>query len=166
MVTDKRTLFLQKWYFPHTQICFCTCIINILYLLLTSFTSTPVFALLKYPNIRQTGKYTAVCSCMSGPTAFYWWWHSSQARFSVSNPHIWPWWGLPTSQGSPLPPSLTVAWKNNCTWKTIKTILPEFLTMDSQLLASFHSPRCGENMTCRKIVKSLLFIGAKECVFN
>lgn len=93
------------------------------------------------------------------------------ARFSVPNPRIWPWWSLPTSQGSPLtlalsPPSLTVAWKNNCTWKTIKTILPKFLKMDSQLLASFHRLRCGENMTCRKILKSLLFIGAKEWVFN
>lgn len=34
------------------------------------------------------------------------------------------------------PPCLTVAWKNNSTWKTIKTILTTFLMLDSQLLAS------------------------------
>ena len=54
------------------------------------------------------------------------------------------------------PPSLTVAWKNNSTWKTIKTILTKFLKMDSQLLESICGLRCGENMTCRKSSKSSL----------
>lgn len=60
------------------------------------------------------------------------------------------------------PTSFTVAWKNNSTWKTIKTILTKFLNMDSRLLASFLRPRYGESMTCRKSLKSLLFIEVKE----
>lgn len=48
----------------------------------------------------------------------------------------------PTPQ--PSPPRLTVAWKNNCTRKTIKTILAE-IPQDGlpNLLASSHGLRCG-----------------------
>ena len=60
-----------------------------------------------------------------------------------------------------LPPCLTVAWKNNCTWKTIKTTLAKFLPV------SIHSLRCGGIMTCRKISESVLFTELKrECLIR
>lgn len=110
------------------------------------------------------------------PAAIHRWWHNSSEMWTgqvfcikPSRMALMKLANIPGKPSLPLalsPPSLTVAWKNNWTWKTIKTILPKFLKMDSQLLASFHRLRCGENMTCRKILKSLLFIGAKEWVFN
>lgn len=60
-----------------------------------------------------------------------------------------------------LPSRLTVAWKNNCTRKTIKTTLAKFLPV------SVHSLRCGEIMTCRKIPVSVLFAELKcECLIR
>lgn len=67
----------------------------------------------------------------------------------------------PTPQ--PSPPRLTVAWKNNCTRKTIKTILAE-IPQDGlpNLLASSHGLRCGGIWHVGKISRSLPFIGAEK----
>lgn len=60
----------------------------------------------------------------------------------------------PTPQ--PSRPHLTVAWENNCTWKTVKTILAEISSRwTPQLTGILSWPQVWRNMTRRKNLEVL-----------